>query len=1206
MKSKFLINFFFIIFGIGLKESNTAERVENYYVGPDKREITFNISNPNEKEYLWIMIYGCDKRKIEHGALPLRIEVNDNVIEKERSILQADFYKYPVHPYNWRITLSKYNKEKKTWSFKYDTDFIMNNGCGTPGNWGVYTTLNYNHWYVFDLKGIVKKDNKITIKEFLTPGYWKSKFYNGFFIGEITFCSLEEIKEKIKQYEEKQIKIPPEELSYENIVKKKFSQYLLFPKGEIQIFKVENGYLTKNDKPFFLSYLNCFSNFNGRENVLDIYNYYSLINASMAGAGTSTGRDILDLPIYLKDDWDKRKIELWEICNLLTQMNIGYQKGILTLPYILYTENYLPYLRENYPEIFAKSSDGTYPENESGQKFPNLSHPSFQEYISQVHTILARTFRNHPGLMGYSVWEEMGWRVSQPYGKLVPQSSEDLKRYQTYLKEKYGEINRLNNEWKTNYKNFEEIEFPIWRTQTANFVNFQIWRSQQTCKCAQIAYDVLKKEDPNHIIMGQKTYGDIGNGRGYWTHAIDNWLLTKYTDISREYPNTSFEHFGRSCTNFYNKVMEADICLGSSPYVEWGLKEGENYWNIYSLLDSEGLTVYPYFMNCLFNDVKGFHWEIYDLGHGIDFHFIHHTKLWKKENATFRGLKINFDKAGIADVIIPEKTLKIARLLQWAIRNASILLPAKVPQPEIVVLTSTFTRLLGYDIENKIDTKIKKMSKSWIDNSGQDFLLLGHLFDHLHLKFDCLEERNISDIFKYKVAIVGYQTNVGSIELADKIKEFVENGGTVIFYPEAFSFNSIDFKNLEESPGFGLSNLVCATIDNTKLVELKGIKITDNRFTPDFPIGSIITSNRFYGVQLRPKKGGIVLAVSENGYPVLVSDSKGKCFYFAGYLGLAYYESGLSDNFARLFENILIKNNVKKPVIIEGTKDRKRIIPGILKGENYYLLSLNNFNKEEENITVKPTILKPGYYDIIDISGEFPIITKGEDGNFHLMPDFKSASPKYVKKNFSAGLLKRYGFSISVPPYYSKVFILRPSDLNVFIHDTIPALNSYIKYRKPLKIVIGDNLSKREKELVEKIQEILSKKLNKKVEIVKDYEIKTKIIEGKLIEDNYELEKYTHEVIDDNNNLIIIGNEKTNKVIKHLQTPGKYSYCKVPEMISENYPGKGRGIIQIVECINTISYDPTDKGRDAILVSGSDEAGITNALRKFIDIIEKK
>jgi len=93
--------------------------------------------------------------------------------------------------------------------------------------------------------------------------------------------------------------------------------------------------------------------------------------------------------------------------------------------------------------------------------------------------------------------------------------------------------------------------------------------------------------------------------------------------------------------------------------------------------------------------------------------------------------------------------------------------------------------------------------------------------------------------------------------------------------------------------------------------------------------------------------------------------------------------------------------------------------------------------------------------------------------------------------------------------------------------------------------------------------------------------------------------------ISSGNNLILIGNIENNRLISNLSKKGSCTYDKLLEDVDSSYPGKGRGIIQICESINKPYFCPTDRGRDAILISGSDEKGIEVAIKRFMKIIKQ-
>jgi len=1177
-----------------------TNEVENYRLPKNQPSVTFVLTNNADEPYLWIMARACDVRKIEFPGGPLKVEVNGVEVGPDRSVLQGNIFRMPVHPKSWRQTRKKYDDETKGWLFKFDVDFVMNNQCGSPGNWDIYTTVDLNHWYAFNVKGIATNGaNQVTLAEQLVPGSWKSGYYDGFMVGALGFGNLEDMKERVTAYEKQQMKIDPKELSYERKAKKQYN--LEIPKGLAQKFEVKNGFIRRDGKPFFMAYANPFSA--GRDSVLKLYNYYGLINVRMSGAGAYPSQEIFGLPIWLKEGWDKFRPQSWELGQLLNETRLNYDQGILTMlyclePYGLYTS----YLSDNYPEVVAQTADGTKPRNEENLFIPNHTAPLYQEYLRQSHTVLGREFRTHPGVFGASLWEELGWRARQTDKKLIPQSSEDLKRYREWMEKKYGAIAKLNEEWGVDYKTFEDIKFPEYKEQTANFANFQLWRSEASVKCAQIQYEAFKNAAPDQLVLGQKTYGDVAASAGYWQHDIDNWALTEWTDVSREYSSaTAFTHLGRaSCQAYGGKVMEADIAPTSCEFRQWNKT---NEWHY--LLDQNGETVYPYLMQLVFNGNKSLHWETYDLHYGGDFHFIHYNKRWREGAKDWNRKKVVYDSAGIADVVIEEPTMKTARAQQWIMRNASLVLPASVPKSDVAVLMTTVSRMIGHDPKNKL-AGTKGLIQLWVDNVGQDFYVLGDLFDNLHLTFDCVEERIIDDIFKYKVLIVGYQANVMSRKTAEKIKEYVKKGGTVLFYPEGGTWDSVNFQKdktvNEVSPGFGLSDLCGTKIDNDKIIEHNGILV--KKEISGYKAEETMMTNRYYGVKLE-SVGGEVVATTEDGQPVLVKGANGKAWYFGGYLGLTYFQSfSEHERFAQLIEGILKSAGVERRVELDGMTDRRKVIPGLLEGagKRYWLVGVNNFDDQEQKLKIRVNQVPNGEYEVVDISGEGFTFEKGKDGNCHMKPDPEGARVRYVTEKISGKDLAKTGFEGNVEKYMGKVWLIRPAGVEVWMNATKEALRSYVEMKKPLKIVVGQAADDEEQKLAVELSKVLAKK-GLTVAVVKANEIKTKVIEGSLVEDGYELEKYRHVVIDDDANLIVIGNAVENSVAKHLETAGNYVFSKVPEIVDEKYPGKGRGIIQLVESVNHFSYDATDKGRDAILAGGSDREGTIKAIKELTRVI---
>ena len=95
-----------------------------------------------------------------------------------------------------------------------------------------------------------------------------------------------------------------------------------------------------------------------------------------------------------------------------------------------------------------------------------------RELIKEFLEFLSAHLCDHPALSGYELWEELEDLPSHfGYDK------ESIGNYVTWLMKKYGNLDRLNAAWGTNYKSTDEIKPPDYATYgSANYVNWQNFR----------------------------------------------------------------------------------------------------------------------------------------------------------------------------------------------------------------------------------------------------------------------------------------------------------------------------------------------------------------------------------------------------------------------------------------------------------------------------------------------------------------------------------------------------------------------------------------------------------------------------------------------------------------------------------------------------------------------------------------------------------
>jgi beta-galactosidase len=114
------------------------------------------------------------------------------------------------------------------------------------------------------------------------------------------------------------------------------------------------------------------------------------------------------------------------------------------------------WMGEKYPEIYLVGSDGL--RREHGIRAnASLSNLHYQKYVDRIVTVIAEHYRNDA-----RIW---GWQIDNE-----PLATSDYSRsaqvaFQQWLKERYGNIDKMNSVWggsfwSTRYNNFEQVLIP--------------------------------------------------------------------------------------------------------------------------------------------------------------------------------------------------------------------------------------------------------------------------------------------------------------------------------------------------------------------------------------------------------------------------------------------------------------------------------------------------------------------------------------------------------------------------------------------------------------------------------------------------------------------------------------------------------------------------------------------------------------------------
>lgn len=177
-----------------------------------------------------------------------------------------------------------------------------------------------------------------------------------------------------------------------------------------------------------------------------------------------------------------------EIIDLLAQHDI---EVVLGTP----TATPPAWLIEKHPDILQVNKEGQN-NHFGGRRHYCFNNPHYREYTKQIVTKLVEHYTDHDHVIGWQIDNEFGHEGSDKC------YCEDCQRsFQTWLKEKYGTLEELNQRWGTvfwsqKYSSWQQIPVPK-KTWTAHnpslLLDFHRFSSDSMVEYQQIQVDIIRE-----------------------------------------------------------------------------------------------------------------------------------------------------------------------------------------------------------------------------------------------------------------------------------------------------------------------------------------------------------------------------------------------------------------------------------------------------------------------------------------------------------------------------------------------------------------------------------------------------------------------------------------------------------------------------------------------------------------------------------------
>ena len=128
----------------------------------------------------------------------------------------------------------------------------------------------------------------------------------------------------------------------------------------------------------------------------------------------------------------------------------------------------------------------------------NYFHPEVESYITDYLKQAADAYKDSPALFAYDIFNET---LAGSYDAYT------MAHFQSWLREKYVTIDRLNNVWERYYTDFTQITFSPWMWMSIMPVaDFQAFQRAITPIVLKKWYATLRAADPRHMILADNVH----------------------------------------------------------------------------------------------------------------------------------------------------------------------------------------------------------------------------------------------------------------------------------------------------------------------------------------------------------------------------------------------------------------------------------------------------------------------------------------------------------------------------------------------------------------------------------------------------------------------------------------------------------------------------------------------------------------------------
>ncbi len=560
------------------------------------------------------------------------------------------------------------------------------------------------------------------------------------------------------------------------------------------------------------------------------------------------------------------------------QIDRLYQNGIYTC-LATSTAAHPAWMAKKYPDVLRVDYQGR-KRKFGGRHNSCPNSPTYRKYAERIADRLGERYKDHPGVLI--------WHVSNEYGGYC-YCDNCAVNFRKWLKEKYGNLEALNKAWNTRFwghtfYEWDEIVVPNavseeWNGNSTNFqgisLDYRIFQSESLLDCFILERDVLKKHNPDIPVT---------------TNLMGTYNELDYFKWGKEMDVVSWDNYPSYNTPESFTAMRHDLMRGlksGQPFMLMEQTPSQQNWQPYNSLKRPGVMRL---------------WSYQAVARGADTVMFFQLRRSVGACEKYHGAVI--EHVGHENTRVFRETAALGKELA---ELSDSLLDARLPAKVAIV----------FDWENRWATELSSGPSKALDYVNE-----------VHKYYDALFGENISvdmigvdeDLNKYEIvfAPVLYMVKSG---YADKVKEFVQNGGTFVTTFFSGIVNEHDLVTVGGYPG-ELRDLLGIWVEEIDALppEVKNQIVMKNdggSLSGSYDCSLLFDIIHSEGAEVLAEYGSDFYA----GTPVITCNSygKGKAYY----VGTCPDKAFLTDFVKTVCEEKQVKPLLEVPKGVEVTERRK-------------------------------------------------------------------------------------------------------------------------------------------------------------------------------------------------------------------------------------------------------------------------------------------